>query len=101
MVKLKHVRASSSRNVKIRFTKNTTKTSAYESLCLFFMESDNSDGYTVSVDLLNADKNDKALQQRCKRVYSRRCSQSVRRHLDAAEDYINNAVTQFTFPKRS
>ena len=64
-------------------------------------ESDNSDGYTVSVDLLNADKNDKALQQRFKRVYSRRCSQSVCRNLDTAEDYIQNAVTQFTFPKRS
>ena len=64
-------------------------------------DSDNRDGYTVTVDLLRAGKNDKALQQRYKRVYSRRCSQSVRRHLDAAEDYIHNAVTQFTFPKRS
>ena len=62
---------------------------------------DNTDGFTVTVDLLRDGKNDKALQQRYKRVYSRRCSQSVRRHLDAAEDYIQNAVTQFAFPKRS
>ena len=63
-------------------------------------DSENRDGYTITVDLLRDGKNDKALQQRYKRVYSRRCSQSVRRHLDAAEDYIHNAVTQFTFPKR-
>ena len=60
----------------------------------------NTDGFTVTVDLLRDGKNDKALQQRYKRVYSRRCSQSVRRNLDAAEDYIHNDVTQFTFPKR-
>jgi len=62
---------------------------------------ENTDGFMVTRDLLRDDKSDKALQQRYKRVYSRRCSQSVRRHLDAAEDYIHNAVTQFTFPKRS
>jgi len=36
MVKLKHVRASSSRNVNKRFTINKIKTSTYASLCLFF-----------------------------------------------------------------
>ena len=64
-------------------------------------DSGNSDGFTVTADLLRDGKNDKALQQRFKRVYSRRCSQSVRRHLDAAEDYIRNAVKHNTFPKRS
>ena len=68
---------------------------------MYRQDSDNRDGYTVTVDLLRDGKNDKALQQRYKRAYSRRCSQSVLRHLDAAEDYIRNAVTQFTFPKRS
>ena len=58
-------------------------------------------GYTTTYDLLRDGGTDKELQKRLRRVYSRRCSQSVRRHLDAAEDYISNAVTQFTFPKRS
>lgn len=67
----------------------------------YIQDYENRGGYAVTVDLLRDGKNDKALQQRYKRVYSRRCSQSVRRHLDAAEDYIQNVVKQSTFPKRS
>ena len=63
--------------------------------------SGNKDGYTVTVDLLRDGKSDKEAQTLYKRVYSRRCSQSVRRHLDAAKDYINNAVEHCTFPKRT
>lgn len=67
----------------------------------YIQDYENRGGFAVTVDLLRDGKNDKALQQRYKRVYSRRCSQSVRRHLDAAEDYIQNVVKQSTFPKRS